>query len=250
YFDIGDFCLEDSYISVIEAIKHAAWDQETKPIIKWIDSKVFEKDASKLDELKKVDALIVPGGFGESGVEGKILAIKYARENKLPYLGLCYGMQLAVVEFARNVCGMNGANTTEINRNTKYPVIDILPEQKKKLEEKNFGASMRLGAYKAKLKKGTIVHGLYGQEIISERHRHRWEVNKEFISRLEQKGLIVSGVNPEKNLVEFIELPKEKHPYFVATQAHPEFQSKFVKPAPLFTGLIKAAIKQQSSRIK
>lgn len=245
YFDIGDFCLEDSYISVIESVKHAAWSFDMKPKIVWIDSKSFEKDAKKINELANVDALIVPGGFGESGVEGKIMAIKYAREKKIPYLGLCYGMQLAVVEFARNVCGMKGAHTTEIDRSTKYPIIDILPEQRKKLEEKNFGASMRLGAYAAKLKKGTQVYDLYGMENISERHRHRWEVNRNFVSELEKNGLIIAGRNDERDLVEFIELPKKIHPYFVATQAHPEFKSKFMQPAPLFVGLLKAAISRK-----
>ncbi len=244
YFDIGDFCLEDSYISVIESVKHSAWEIGYKPKIVWIDSKEFEKkdvDFKKLDEL---DAVIVPGGFGSSGVEGKINAIRYLREKKIPFLGLCLGLQLAVIEFSRNVCDMAGANSTEMDKDTKHPVIDILPEQKKNLEEKNFGASMRLGAYEAKLKEDTIVKGLYKSEIISERHRHRWEVNREYVKKLEDCGLIISGKNEERDLVEFIELPKDKHPFFVATQAHPEFKSRFLEPAPLFLGLIEAAVKK------
>lgn len=241
YFDTGSFSLEDSYISVIESIKHAAWHNHVKPKIAWIDSKAYEKDPEKLKELSQVDGIIVPGGFGERGVEGKIRAIQYARENKIPYLGLCYGMQLAVVEFARHVCKLERAHTTEIDRDTPYPVIDILPEQKKNLADKNFGASMRLGSYAARLNKGTTVHKLYGKEVITERHRHRWECNREFLALLEKNGIVIAGKNDEKDLVEFVELPKTMHPYFVGTQAHPEFKSKFMKPAPLFMGLIQAA---------
>ena len=241
YFDTGSFSLEDSYISVIESIKHAGWHQQVKPKIVWVDSKVYEKDPEKLKELSKVDGIIVPGGFGERGVEGKILTAKYARENKIPYLGLCYGMQLAVIEFARHVCKLERAHTTEIDRDTPYPVIDILPEQKKNLADKNFGASMRLGSYPARLKKGTQIQGWYGKEVITERHRHRWECNREFLSLLEKNGLVIAGRNDEKDLVEFVELPKAMHPYFVGTQAHPEFKSKFMKPAPLFMGLLQAA---------
>ena len=241
YFDTGSFSLEDSYISVIESIKHAGWHHQVKPKIVWSDSKAYEKDPEKLKELSKVDGIIVPGGFGERGVEGKIRAIHYARENKIPYLGLCYGMQLAVVEFARHVCKLERAHTTEIDRDTPYPVIDILPEQKKNLADKNFGASMRLGSYPARLKKGTQIQGLYGKDVITERHRHRWECNREFLSLLEKNGLVIAGKNDEKDLVEFVELPKAMHPYFVGTQAHPEFKSKFMKPAPLFMGLLQAA---------
>ncbi|MBD3309794.1 CTP synthase, partial [Candidatus Woesearchaeota archaeon] len=243
YFDIGEFTLEDSYISVIEAVKHACWEQGVKPIIRWIDSKAYEQDASALKDLDSIGGVIVPGGFGSSGVEGKITAIRYCRENKIPYLGLCYGMQLAVVEFARDVAGLEGAHTTEIDQKTKYPVIDILPEQKKLIEKSQYGATMRLGAYPAKLKNGTKVSGLYGEkEEISERHRHRYEVNPEFIEKLEAKGLVFSGASPDRRLMEFIELTD--HPYFVATQAHPEFKSRFMHPAPLFKGLVEAAVKR------
>lgn len=244
YFDIGDFTLEDSYISVMESIKHACWNNGAKPQISWIDSKAYETDASKLKELDSLDAIIVPGGFGASGVEGKILAIKYAREKKIPYLGICYGMQLAIIEFARNVCNLKDANTTEINKKTPYPVIDILAEQIEKLKKKDYGASMRLGVYPAKLKKGTKIYDAYGKkELISERHRHRYEVNPKYIQMLENKGMIFSGESPNRKLMEFIEL--SGHPYFVGTQAHPEFTSRPMKPNPLFDGLIKAAIKRK-----
>lgn len=247
YFDIGDFTLEDSYISVLEAVKHAAWLEGFKPEIKWIDSKAFEKNIESLACLNEFDGIIVPGGFGSSGVEGKINAIKYCREQKIPFLGLCYGLQLAVIEFSRNIAGLKQANSTELDRNAKQPVIDILPEQKKNLNDKNFGASMRLGAFQAKLKQGTIVRRLYAQELISERHRHRWECNNAFMPLLEKHGLIVSGINPERNLVEFIELPETKHPFFLATQSHPEFKSRFLQPSPVFIGLIKAAIQRKNS---
>ncbi|MBN1385892.1 CTP synthase [Candidatus Woesearchaeota archaeon] len=239
YFDIGDFTLEDSYVSVIESVKHAAWAVGLKPHIEWIDSKDFEKDRSRLKNLDNLHGVIVPGGFGGSGVEGKISAIQYCRENMIPYLGLCYGMQLAVVEFARHVCGMEGANTTEIDPSTRYPVIDILPEQKELIAKSQYGATMRLGAYPAKLKQGTKVHLLYGQDQVSERHRHRYEVNPEFIKKLENAGMLFSGASPDRRLMEFMELPT--HPYFVGTQSHPEFKSRPTRPAPLFHGLLKAA---------
>ncbi|MCD6403289.1 MAG: CTP synthase (glutamine hydrolyzing) [Candidatus Aenigmarchaeota archaeon] len=239
YFDIGNFVLADSYISVIEAVKHASWHNGVKPEIIWINSKDFEKDPSKVSVLDEVDGVIVPGGFGSSGVEGKVLAIKYCRENNKPFLGLCFGLQLAVVEFARNVCKLEGAHSTEIYPNTPYPVIDILPEQKDILEKSKYGATMRLGEYPAVLKKNTLVWKLYGKkEVVYERHRHRYEVNPEYHQTLQSHGLVFSGMSPDGRLVEFIELPN--HRFFVATQAHPEFTSRFMKPNPLFDGLIKA----------
>ena len=239
YFDIGDFALEDSYISVIEAVRHAAWSIGIEPVIHWIDSKEFEKNEKSLESLKGYDGVIVPGGFGSSGVEGKISAIRFCRENNIPYLGLCYGMQLAVVEFARHVCGMEGAHTTEIDKNTPYPVIDILPEQVEILKKKQYGATMRLGAWPAILKENTLVHSLYGKNRVEERHRHRYEVNPEYIERLEKHGLVFSGFSPDRKLMEFLEIPD--HRFFVATQAHPEFTSRFMKPNPLFLGFIKAS---------
>jgi CTP synthase len=244
YFDIGAFKLSDSYISVIEAVKHAAWNNNLQPEIEWIDSKIFEKQPRKIVNLKKVDGIIVPGGFGLSGVEGKISTIKYARENNIPYLGLCLGMQLAVVEYARNVCGMKGANTTEVEKNPAYPVIDFIPDQVKIVTESRYGATMRLGAYPAILTKGSLVQKLYNnQNKVYERHRHRYEVNPKYVETLEQNGLVFSGRSPDGILMEFLELPG--HPYFTATQAHPEFKSRPMKPAPLFDGLLKAAKKKK-----
>ncbi|MEK7193808.1 MAG: CTP synthase [Patescibacteria group bacterium] len=244
YFGTGNFILADSYISVIEAVKHAAYYFGRKPEIRWLDAEVYEKNPKQLKELSKYDGVIIPGGFGSRGVEGKIAAIRYLRERKIPFLGLCYGMQLAVIEFSRSVAGLKSAQTTEINSETSQPVIDVMPEQKKNLSEKNFGATMRLGAYPAVLKKGTIAHAAYKQHLISERHRHRYEVNPDYIGRLEKSGLVFSGFSPDRRLMEIMELPKSKHPFFVATQFHPEFKSRPLKPHPLFREFIRAAIKR------
>jgi CTP synthase len=243
YFDIGTSQLSDSYISVIEAVKHAAWNNNVEPVISWIDSKLFEEDPGKLSSLDDLDGIIVPGGFGSSGVEGKISTIRYCRENKIPYLGLCLGMQLAVVEYARNKCGLMGASTVEIDKKATHPVIDFIPEQVEIVQESRYGATMRLGAWPAILKKGTLVHKLYGENKVSERHRHRYEVNPEYVEKLERCGIVFSGRSPDGILMEFMEL--SNHPYFVATQAHPEFKSRPLKPAPLFDGLIKAAKKRK-----
>jgi len=243
YFDIGTSQLSDSYISVIEAVKHAAWNNNLKPELRWIDSKIFEKDPKKLSTLNKLDGIIVPGGFGLSGVQGKIDTIRYAREKGIPYLGLCLGMQLAVVEYAQNVCNLKDAHSKEVDKKTQHPVIDFIPDQVNILQESRYGATMRLGAYPAILKKGSLVHKLYGKNKVSERHRHRYEVNPEYIETLEEKGLVFSGRSPNGVLMEFMELPG--HPYFVATQAHPEFKSRPMKPSPLFDGFIKAAKKRQ-----
>lgn len=239
YFGIGDFTLSDSYISVIEAIKHAAWFLNLKPEIDWLDAQSFEENPKKLGELKKYQGIIVPGGFGSRGVEGKILAIEYARKHKIPYLGLCYGMQLAVIEFSRNVCGMKQAHTTEVNPKTPYPVISTLPEQAQRiLNHKDLGGTMRLGAYVCEINPESKVFQLYKSKLITERHRHRYEFNNEYRDILEKKGMIFSGINPDRNLVEIIEL--KNHPFFVGTQFHPEFKSKPLHPHPLFVGLIKA----------
>ncbi|MBU4353384.1 CTP synthase, partial [Patescibacteria group bacterium] len=248
YFGTGDFVLTDSYISVIEAVKHAAYFYGLKPIIDWIDSEKFETAPNLLKELRSYDGIIVPGGFGSRGIEGKIKTIQFCRENKIPYLGLCYGMQLMVIEFARNVCGLKDANTTEINRETKCPVVDIMPEQKKKLEDKNYGATMRLGAYPAVLKKGTIAFNAYGQESISERHRHRWEVNPDCVKQLEEKGIVFSGKSPNGMLMEIAELPKKNHPFCLGTQFHPEFKSRPLDPHPLFKKFIKTAAASKKKR--
>jgi CTP synthase len=244
YFGTGDFILSDSYISVIEAVKHAAFKLGLKPEISWINSELYEKNPDKVAELKNYDGIIIPGGFGERGVEGKIKAIEFCRKRKIPYFGLCYGMQLAVVEFARNVLRLSDAHTTEINRNTRHPVIDIMPEQKVNLEDKDYGATMRLGGCPAVLRKRTIAYGAYGKSKISERHRHRWEVNPKYIMKLEEKGLIFSGISPDGKLMEIVELPRGAHPFFLGTQFHPEFKSSPVNAHPLFLEFIKAAGKK------
>jgi len=274
YVEIGDYSLSDSYVSINHSLTHAGASLNARIDISWIDSKSFEKDKSKLKELSSYDGIIVPGGFGGSGVEGKILAIEYARVNKIPYLGLCYGMQLAVVEFARNMCGMKDANTAEVDKNTKYPVIDILPSQKELMAQSQYGGTMRLGQYAAMLKKGSQTLGLYeetgrlkedeskisqlqkdkmqhfrlgklekGAKVVLERHRHRYEVNPQFIADIEKKGLVFSGYHVREDdarLMEFIELPG--HPCFLGTQGHPEFKSRLGNPSPLFYGFIKAAL--------
>lgn len=245
YFDTGNFVLSDSYISVIEAVKHAAYKFKYKPEIDWINSELFETEPYRLKDLKKYNGIIIPGGFGSRGIEGKIKAIEFLRKNKIPFFGLCYGMQLAVVEFARNVLGLKDANTTEINRRTKNPVIDIMPEQKKNLEDKNFGASMRLGSYPAILEKGTLAYQAYKKDKISERHRHRWEVNPKYIEILEKSGLIFSGQSPDRKLMEITELSKAKHPFFLGVQFHPEFQSSPLTAHPLFLEFTRAAINKK-----
>jgi CTP synthase len=243
YFDIGTSQLSDSYISVIEAVKHASWKNNVIPKIHWIDSKEFEEDPDKLSTLDYVDGIIVPGGFGLSGIQGKIDTITYTREHHIPYLGLCLGMQLAVVEYAQNVCELPDAHSKEVIKDTKYPVIDFIPEQVNILQESRYGATMRLGSYPAILKSGTKVYELYGTDKVEERHRHRYEVNPDFVKTLEDGGLVFSGHSPDGVLMEFLELPN--HPFFIATQAHPEFKSRPIKPAPLFDGFIKAAIKKK-----
>jgi CTP synthase len=243
YFDIGTSQLSDSYISVIEAVKHASWNNNLKPDIRWIDSKIFEKDTKKLSTLDNLDGIIVPGGFGLSGIQGKIYTIRYSREKGIPYLGLCLGMQLAVVEYAQNVCCLKDSHSTEIDKKTPNPVIDFIPDQIQILQESRYGATMRLGAYPAILKKGSLVYKLYGTSKVYERHRHRYEVNPDYVEKLEKAGLVFSGRSPDGVLMEFMEIPS--HPYFVGTQAHPEFKSRPLKPAPLFDGLIKAAKKKK-----
>ncbi|MDO8498191.1 MAG: CTP synthase [bacterium] len=248
YFTSGAGVLVDSYISVIEALKHAAYSLGLKPEIDWIDSGKLLED---INQLKDYQGIIVPGGFGSRDIEGKIEAIKYCRENKIPYFGLCYGMQLAVVEYARNVLGLDGANTTEVDAKTRYPVIHIMSDQQKKLLEKDYGGTMRLGAWVCSLKENTLVRELYGtfgklsagKTTISERHRHRYEFNNEFMGKFLTNGLRIAGTSPDGKLVEIIEL--KNHPFFVGTQFHPELKSRPLEPHPLFLGFIKAAAKVQ-----
>lgn len=229
--------LQDAYLSVVEALKHAAIFNHAKMHIKWLDSEeITEKSAGLL--LRDVDGILVPGGFGSRGIEGMINAARYARENNIPYLGLCLGMQIAIIEFARHVCNMEDANSREINPNTHYPVIDFLPGQN---EYSILGGSLRLGRYPCKLKKGTKAFEAYGSEEISERHRHRYEVNNEYREALEQNGMVICGTSPNGSIVEMMELPN--HPWFVACQFHPEFKSRPNRPHPLFFSFVKAALK-------
>ncbi|HDQ22700.1 MAG TPA: CTP synthase [Candidatus Uhrbacteria bacterium] len=240
YFSTGQFTLSDSYISVIEAIKHAAWFHKRKPILTWLNSEKFEKDPKELENLKELDGIIVPGGFGSRGTEGKIMVIKYCRENNLPYLGLCYGMQLAVIEFARHMAGLAKANSPEVDQKSPYHVVHIMPDQVEKIKQKKMGATMRLGAYPCVLAKDSISFKAYGRDKINERHRHRYEFNNEYRRLLVEKGLKIAGTSPDGKLVEIIEAPN--HKFFVATQFHPEFKSRPLKPHPLFREFIKAAI--------
>ena len=238
YFRSGSFELEDAYISVIEATKHASWEEKVLPEISWLNSEEYEKDKRKLEELRKFDGIIIPGGFGKRGVLGKILAIEFARKNKIPCFGLCFGLQLMIIEFARNVCSLKRANSKEIDPRTKHPVVDLLEEQKKFLKEKLFGGTMRLGDWPCEIKKKTIAFEAYKKEKIVERHRHRYEVNPKYHKILKEKGLVFSGTSKNGLLVEIAELPKEIHPFFLGVQFHPEFKSRFLKPHPLFLQFI------------
>ncbi|MBI2098482.1 MAG: CTP synthase [Candidatus Wildermuthbacteria bacterium] len=244
YFEIGDFTLMDSYLSVIESIKHAAWANGREPKITWLSAEQYEKNSGALQELKQYDGIIVPGGFGIRGIEGKIKAIQFCREKKIPYFGLCLGMQLAVIEFARNVCGLKDATSTEFVKDSKTPVIDVMPDQKVLLEEKRYGGTMRLGAYPCKVNKKTIAYRAYGKEDIVERHRHRYELNNKYREVLASKGMVMSGVNAERDLVEIAEL--KEHPFFLGTQFHPELQSRPLRPHPLFREFIKACVTKRS----
>ncbi len=241
YFDSGEFSLSDAYLSIIQAIKFSAYILGVKPVLHYISAKDFETGKKKLSSLKKYDGILVPGGFGATGVEGKISVIEYARKNKIPFFGICYGMQLAVIEYARHVAGLENAHTTEVSAKTPHPVIYIMPEQERNLESKNYGGTMRLGAYPAVLQKGTIAREAYGREKISERHRHRYEINPEYVKKLSDAGLVFSGVSPSRQLMEIIELPRSAHPFFVGVQFHPEFQARPLDPHPLFTEFVKSA---------
>ena len=241
YFGTGNFVLTDAYISVLESIKHAGAFWKVKPELTWIDPEDFEKNASAVKMLSDFDGIIVPGGFGSRGVEGKIKAIEHCRKNKIPFLGLCLGLQLSVIEFARNVAGIKDATSREFDKNAKNPVIGVMEEQKSLIKEKKYGGTMRLGSYDCQLKPKTISRKAYGADNITERHRHRYEVNNNYRKILEEKGMVMAGINPNKNLVEIIELPG--HPFFVGTQFHPEFKSRPLSPHPLFREFIKATIK-------
>ncbi len=254
YLDIGAYSLTDSYLSICHALIHAGAEIGVKVNIKWVDAKHCENQEMLVNMLQEVNGIIVPGGFGIDGVEGKMAAIHFARVQNIPYLGICYGMQLAAIEFARSVCAMRDANTTEVNAHTLHPIIDIIPLQKEIIKENRYGGTMRLGDYQATIKINTRIHTLYsnsnrvegrlkgGMLLVSERHRHRYEVNPQYVDQLQKAGFIFSGYYEREDgslLMEFAELPQ--HPFFIATQAHPEFKSRLGNPNPLFYGLVEAA---------
>lgn len=242
YFDTGDYVLADSYLSIIEALKYSAIARGKKAKLVWLSATTFEGKQPPLAELRGFDGILVPGGFGVRGVEGKLNVIRFARENKIPYFGICYGMQLAVIEYARNVLGYKDATSREIDPKSKHIIIDIMDGQKENMEKGNMGGSMRLGAYPAVLKKGSIARTAYGADKIVERHRHRFEVNPEYVESLEAKGLVFSGRSPDGKLMEIAELPTSVHPFFLGTQFHPEFEARPLSPHPIFTAFIKAAV--------
>ena len=230
--------LEDSYASVVEALRHSAANLACRIHLKWIETTDIEEGKTTVENaLKGINGIIVPGGFGKRGAEGKIQVIKYAREKKIPYLGLCYGMQLAVIEFARNVCHMEKANSTEIDENTSFPVIDLLPEQKNITSK---GATMRLGGHDVMITKGTKAYRMFGKKV-RKRFRHRYEVNPAFVNALEANGLIFSGRTPDGSIMQMLEL--KEHPYFMATQAHPELTSCLEKPSRMFYEFVEACVK-------
>ncbi len=247
--------LTESYKSLIEALTHAGMHTKTRIHIEYIDSEELENQPTQLKEtLAHLDAILVPGGFGKRGTEGKILAIEYARTHSIPYLGICLGMQLAIIEFARHVVGMPKANSTEFDRNTPYPIVALIDEWQnsdgeiqKRTEQSDLGGTMRLGAQRCAIKPGTLAHAMYGDEV-NERHRHRYEVNNKLLEQLEQQGLITSAKTPYEELLEMMELPTSMHPWFVGVQFHPEFSSTPRQAHPLFTGFIRAALAYTHSK--
>lgn len=241
YFDSGEFVLADSYISVLEAIKHAAAHEDVKVKLSYLDSEEYETNPGKLEELKGYHGILVPGGFGTRGVEGIIAAVQFAREQKIPYFGLCYGMQLLVIEYARHKAGIADATTAEMKPDAPHTVIDFMPEQKELMAKGTYGGSMRLGAYPCTLHEGTLARAAYGAAEVKERHRHRYEVNPEYVLELSKAGLVFSGVSPDNRLMEIAELPVSEHPFMLGTQFHPEFLSRPLTPHPLFVAFVKAA---------
>ncbi|MBA2566389.1 MAG: CTP synthase [Thermoleophilaceae bacterium] len=235
--------LEDAYLSVIEALNHSGFHHGARVDVRWVDAEALDRDEAQR-ELESCDGILIPGGFGERGIEGKIRAARFAREREVPYLGICLGMQIAVSEFARHVAGMDGANSTEFDPETPYPVIDLLPEQK---EVRDLGGTMRLGADPVKLHEGTRAREIYAEPVVYERHRHRYEVNNHLRARLERCGLVYSGTSPDDRLVEIVELPE--HPFFIASQFHPEFKSRPLRAQPLFRDFVGAALEQARRRV-
>ncbi len=242
YFDTGDFVLSDAYLSVIEALKYSAIAQGKKAKLVWLNAVDFEGRNPPVAELIGFDGILVPGGFGSRGIEGMLNVIRFAREQKIPYFGICYGMQLAVIEYTRNVLGLKDATSREIDPKSKNLVIDIMESQKELIQKGKYGGSMRLGSFPAVLKKGTIAHIAYDTDTVDERHRHRFEVNPAYIELLEKAGLVFSGKSPDGTLMEIAELSQKVHPFFLGTQFHPEFQANPLAPHKLFTAFIKAAI--------
>lgn len=256
YFATGDYELKDSYAALLEALNHASVATDAEGEIVWINSEELEKTDNPDAILGELDGIIVPIGWGERGVEGKIRGIQYARENKVPYLGLCYGMQLAVVEYARHVVGWSDAHTQEVDPNSAHQVVHIIPEQERNLEDRAYGGTMRLGGWECLLKPDSLTYEIYQptshmldakRGLISERHRHRYEFNNQYAADLEKAGLVIAGRSVKENLVEFIELPKSEHPFFVGTQGHPEYKSRPLDPHPLFVAFMEAAVKQNQA---
>lgn len=240
YFSSGDFVLSDVYISILEAIKYSSYNQGLQPNITYLSAQEFS-DGKNLVKLKDFDGVLVPGGFGKTGIDGKLKVIEYVRKHKIPYFGICYGMQLAVLEYAQNVLKLKGASTEEIDPNATHLVIGVMPDQKEKIARGEMGGSMRLGQYPTILSKGSLAQKAYKKHEVRERHRHRYEVNPEYIVRLQEAGVIFSGTSPDARLMEIMELPIDVHPFFVGVQFHPELQARPLAPHPLFTAFIKAA---------
>lgn len=240
YFNSGEFVLSDVYLSVLEAIKYSSYRLGLKPDISYLSAQDFE-DKKKLRELKKYDGILVPGGFGTTGIEGKLNVIEYARKNKIPYFGICYGMQLMVLEFAQNVLKLKDASTEEINPKAKHLIVGVMEEQREKIAKKQMGGTMRLGQYDAMLKRGSVAAKAYKNTSITERHRHRYEVNNDYVFQIEAAGLHFSGTSPDGKLMEIAELPALDHPFFLGVQFHPELQARPLAPHPLFTAFIKAS---------
>jgi CTP synthase len=235
--------MPDAYLSVTEALRHGGFAQDARVVIKWVTSDDCQTPEGAARQLDDVDAICIPGGFGVRGIEGKVGAARYARENRVPLLGLCLGLQCAVIEFARHVAGLAAANSTEFDPAAPHPVIATMADQRDVVAgERDVGGTMRLGLYPAALAEGSLVRELYGEPYIEERHRHRYEVNNAYRAELERAGIAFSGTSPDGRLVEFVELPRHVHPYFVGTQAHPEFRSRPTRAHPLFAGLVAAAI--------
>jgi CTP synthase len=239
--------LPDAYLSVTEALRAGGFAHQTKVNIRWVASDLCESEEGAASQLSDVDGICVPGGFGVRGIEGKLGALKFARENKIPTLGLCLGLQCMVIEFARNVIGLADASSTEFDPKAKHPVIATMAEQIDILAAGEMGGTMRLGSFEAKLTEGSIVAEVYGNNTVNERHRHRYEVNNSYRDQLTAGGMVISGTSPDGSLVEFVELSRQDHPYFVATQAHPEFKSRPNRAHPLFIGLVKASLERQES---